>query len=166
MTPSDSFHDEDAFGPTDDITWEPQPVCWPASTGPTPSPCGTHWTPGPGGASAATAWTPHHPSLLVPPRGPGRRAQRPTNRLAGRALPNRPRQRPAGMARPVRRGPPTPTGLGARSGCRPEEHRAQNSPTWVNEADVQFLTHVMHDGDRRVSPQAQTQTQTQGWDGD
>ena len=32
MNPSDSYNDDfddKAFGSADDITWEPQPICWP-----------------------------------------------------------------------------------------------------------------------------------------
>lgn len=55
---------------------------------------------------------PHHPTLLVPPRSPCRRTQRPAHRLAGRALPDCPRQRTPRMARPLCHEPATPAGLG------------------------------------------------------
>jgi len=43
----------------------------------------------------------------------------------------------------------------ARSGCRPDEHRDQQSTTWVDEPDIDFLAHVTQDADRRNTSRAQ-----------
>ena len=160
MTPPDRFRDDnDAFGNLDDITWEPQPVCWPRLDR---GAAFTVWQ----GLDMWIRWCVRRYGLdhrTIPPcwywhgalveelsalRTGWQAAYAPTAPgnapLEWHAMFSMSRQRLQDWV--------------ARSGCRPDEHRPHQSPSWADEPDTEFLSHVCQDADHRyVSP-------SQGWD--
>lgn len=150
MNPFDGMHDDDAFGPADDISWEPQPVCWPRLDHDAAL---AAWH----GLDSWIRWCVRRYGLdhrIIPPcwyqhgalveelsalRTGWQAAHSPTAPgnapLEWHALFAMTRQRLQEWV--------------ARSGCRPDEHRDQHRTPWVDEPDAQFLTHVTSDLEAR-----------------
>ncbi len=150
MNPSDSFPSEDAFGAAGDTAWEPQPICWPRLDR---DEAYTAWQ----GLDAWIRWCVRRYGLdhrTIPPcwyrHGAlieelsalrtgwqaAHSATAPGNApLEWHAMFMMARQRLQEWA--------------SRSGCHGGEHRAQQSSNWTDEPDIEFLTHVIEDGDRR-----------------
>jgi hypothetical protein len=152
MTTPDSFRDDDAFGPPDDPTWEPQPICWPRVDRDTAL---NTWY----GLDTWIRWTVHRYGLdhrTVPPCWYRHGAlveeltALHTAWLAARARlapGNAPLDWHAMFAVARQR----LQDWVARAGCRPDEHRAQDAACWINVSDHRFDTHVLNDIDRRES---------------
>ena len=142
----------DAFGSADDITWEPQPVCWPRLD---PDTALNAWH----GLDAWIRWCIRRYGLdhrTIPPcwyqhdalveelsalRTGWQSAYSPTAPgnapLEWQALFSISRQRLQEWV--------------ARSGCRSDEHRNQQQVTWVEEPDANFLSHVSRDIELRAT---------------
>ena len=143
-------HDDDPFGPADEATWEPQPVCW-ARLDRDTALAAWHTL------DAWVRWCVHRYGLdhrTVPPcwylhgalveelsalRTGWQAAHAPTAPgsapLEWHNLFAAARQRLQDWV--------------ARTGCRPDEHRGQQRVAWVEEPDADFLTHITADLDRR-----------------
>lgn len=152
MTPSDNLYDGDAFGPVDDITWEPQPVCWPRLDR---AAAAATWH----GLDTWIRWCVRRYGLdhrTIPPcwyrhgalveelsalRTGWQSAHSPTAPgnapLEWHAMFTMARQRMQDWV--------------ARAGCRPDEHRGQTPSVWVAEPDAYFLHHVTEDCEPRAS---------------
>jgi len=154
MNPSDPYNDDffdgNAFGSADDITWEPQPICWPRLNR---EAAVDTWH----GLDAWIRWCVRRYGLdhrTIPPcwyqhgalveelsalRTGWQAAHAPTAPgnapLEWHALFALSRQRLQDWV--------------ARSGCRPDEHRDQHQVTWVEDPDADFLSHVAGDVDKR-----------------
>ena len=164
MNPSGGYHDGDgfsgdAFGSADDITWEPQPVCWPrldhdAAVGAWHGlDAWIRWCVGRYGLDHRTippCWYQHGALVeeLSALRTGWQAAHSPTAPgnapLEWHALFAMARQRLQDWV--------------ARSGCRPDEHREQHGTTWIDEPDAGFLAHVTGDVERRAPAHTQAES--------
>ncbi len=150
MTSSEGFQPQDPFEHTGDTAWEPQPVCWPRLDRDSAF---TAWH----GLDSWIRWCIRRYGLdhrTVPPcwyRHGALVEELSALRTAWEAAyaPTAPGNAPLDWHAMFTMSRQRLQDWVARSGCRQDEHRAEQCANSPEEPDIEFLSHVIEDGDRR-----------------